>query len=175
MNRQSVLQEQETNQVRSIWIVQWAQRDAEQRLSARWSVDGEPIWVFSFQRRSTILLYPFWVSNYRHLKNVWIIFISTVIHLYVYAIHITWKYVGFCYKDQTLLVRFNNVNSDLKFPQQLAARGSKNLYYHGKRTERKLCNGTAMWLILFKLWRGIDLQFFSTCYLSYSYFSSFSI
>lgn len=96
-----LLQEQETNQVRSIWITLWAQPDAEQRPSAIWNVDGEPIWVFSLQRRPTILLHPFWASNCRHLKNVWIIFISTVIHLYVYAIHITWKYVGFCYKNQT--------------------------------------------------------------------------
>lgn len=136
---QSVSQEQETNQVRSIWITLWAQQDAEQRLSAIWSGDGEPIWVFSLQRRPTISLYPFWASNYRHLKNVWIIFISTVIHLYVYAIRITWKHVGFCYKDQTSageiqqsILRFK------KFPQQSVARDGKKALLPWEQNGQKI-------------------------------------
>lgn len=39
-------------------------------------------------------------------------------------------------------------------------------------TGGKLCKSTAMSLILFKLWRGINLQFFSACYLSYSFLVS---
>lgn len=38
-------------------------------------------------------------------------------------------------KIKPLLVRFDNVNSDLKFPQQLAARGNKNSTTMG--TEKK--------------------------------------
>lgn len=67
-------------------------------LSAIWRVDGEPIWVLSLQRRPTILLYPFWSSSYKRLKNVWIIFICTVIHLWLHTMHVSWKYAVFSYK-----------------------------------------------------------------------------
>lgn len=75
-----------------------------------------------FTKRPTIILCPFWASNYRHLENVWIIFISTVIHLYVYATHITWKYVGFCHKDQTSLSKIQKCTLRFKISPAVSSK-----------------------------------------------------
>lgn len=77
----------------------------------------------------------------------------------------------FVLKTKPLLVRFNNVHTDLKFPQHSVAGDHKKLYYHGNRMETKLCKSTAIFPILLKIQMRINLQFLSTCYLSNSYFS----
>lgn len=77
--------------------------------------------MFSLQRDPQ-LYYAHSELQITDILKMFELFISTVIHLYVYATHITWKYVGFCHKDQTSLSKIQKCTLRFKISPAVSSK-----------------------------------------------------